>query len=149
MSRFAQVSNGVVVYVVDANSPPGADWVECTGIHVGPGYTHNGSVFSAPVIVYKKIRADAFWERFSNAELVAYDVAMQHDPAASNSAKNAAAKLRIFQRDTDTSGYRKLTANKVVNAVNDLEAAGILASGRAAAILTTPITADEAYIDGK
>lgn len=149
MSKFAQVRGGVVVYVIEAGNSPGGDWVECAGLHVGPGYTYNGSAFAAPVVVYKKIRAEAFWERFTNGELVAYDVAMQHDPAANNSAKNAAAKLRIFQRDTDTSGYRKLTANKVVNAVNDLEAAGILASGRAAAILTTPITADEAYIDGK
>jgi hypothetical protein len=91
------------------------------------------------------ITTEAFWARFTNAELVDYDVAMQHDPAASSAAKKAAAKLRIFQRDADQTGYRKLTANKVTTTLADLETAGILAAGRAATILTTPITADEAF----
>jgi hypothetical protein len=48
--------------------------------------------------------------------------------------------------DANSSGYRKLAANKVTSFVTGLETSGVLAAGRAATILTTPITVDEAYI---
>ena len=106
------------------------------------------TIFEAPAAAhpgYRLIRAEAFWERFTSAELVDYDVAMQHDPAASSAQKKDAAKLRIFREDTNQSGYRKLTANKVTNVVTGLETSGILVAGRATVILTTAITADEAF----
>ena len=107
--------------------------------------------FAPPRKVYTNIDTEAFWERFTQAELVAYDVAMQHDPAAGNPAKKAAAKLRIFRRDASDAGYRNLTKPKVRTFVQELEAASdtmggtILAVGRATVILDTPITVDEAY----
>jgi hypothetical protein len=91
------------------------------------------------------IRTEAFWDRFTSAELVDYDVAMQHDPASSNAAKKDAAKLRIFKEDAGFSGYRKMSSNKVTSFVTGLETSGILAAGRATMILTAPVTQDEAF----
>jgi hypothetical protein len=97
-----------------------------------------------PAEVYVRITAEAFWERFTSAELVDFDVAMQHDSAATNQAKKDAAKLRIFKADTDASGFRNLTKTKVRNFVLGLPLS-ILAAGRATIILDTPITEDEAF----
>lgn len=145
--RFALIQGGVVVNVVDKVIPATVTgkWV-ADGVTVAPGYTFDGTTFSPPAAVsYKLITTEAFWERFTAAELVDYDVAMQHDPAGTTAAKKAAAKLRIFQRDADASGYRKLAATKVINVVMGLEGT-VLVAGRAAVILTTPITAAEAFI---
>lgn len=94
--------------------------------------------------VYTHLLASAFWERFTNAELVDYDVAMQHDPAASVQAKRAAARLRIFRRETSDSGSIRIGAQKITAFVTGLEALGVLGAGRAAAILSAPITDEEA-----
>jgi len=146
MAKNAWVRNGVVVSVVgDVLDKVQGQWVDATGFPVKPGWTWDGNAFAAPVDpVYTKISTEAFWERFTNAELVDYNVAIQHDPAATNNAKKAAAKLRIFKADADASGYRKLSANKVSSFVTGLEGT-VLVAGRAAVILTTPITIDEAY----
>lgn len=148
MKRWALVSGGLVVTVVEQEAAPtGGTWVECTNQPVGPGCTWSGSVFGpVPATVYKLIKTSAFWDRFSNNELVDYDVAMQHDPAASSNAKKSAAKLRLFRRATSDDGFVKLAANKTVTFVADLETAGILAVGRAVQITGTPITPDEAYL---
>ena len=148
MAKNAWVRNGVVVTVAgDVFDTVQGQWVDATGFDVTPGWTWDGVTFAAPVDpVYTKIRTEAFWERFTNSELVDFDVAMQHDPAATNAAKKAAAKLRIFKADADAAGYRRLTANKVSSFVTDLEGT-VLVAGRAAVILTTPITIDEAYFE--
>ena len=94
---------------------------------------------------YVRIRTDKFWERFNVAELVDYDVAMQHNPADTTNAKRAAGKLRVFQRQMDIKGFVPLGAQKIIDFVNGL-APSVLTAARAAAILSAPITADEAYI---
>lgn len=147
MKRWAQVQGGIVATVVEQDGFPSTKgpWIDCTDMHVGPGFGYDGSAFTAPVAkAHGKITAEAFWDRFTNAEMVSYDVAMQHDHAATNAAQRAAARLRIFQRDTDTAGFRRLSATKVRTFVTSLEGS-VLAAGRAAVILDTPITADEAY----
>lgn len=148
MAKLAFVTKGIVVSVVgrEVVDQPAGQWIDATGVQGGkPGWTWNGTAFAAPVApVYRKIRTEAFWERFTNGELVDYDVAMQHNPADNANAKKAAAKLRIFKADADASGYRKLDSNKVIDFVNTLN---ILGAGRAATILNTPITKDEAYIE--
>ena len=148
MKRWALIRGNEVANVVEQDSTPaiGGQWVDVTGQSVGPGHLHSGGVFSAPPEpVRELITTEAFWDRFTQGEMVDYDVAMQHDPAASNNAKKDAAKLRIFRRDTGEAGYRNLTKAKVRSFVQALETAGILAAGRAAVILDTPVTADEAY----
>lgn len=95
---------------------------------------------------FARIRTAAFWDRFTAGELVDYDVAMQHDPAATNNAKKAAAKLRVFMRRADLRGFVKLSSQNVTNTFADLVTAGILTQARSTAILTTAITSDEAYV---
>lgn len=147
--KAAWVLDGVVVGIEkqEAISHKRGQWVDATGVAgVKPGWTWDGTKFAPPAaVVHTKIRTEAFWERFTQAELVDYDVAMQHNPADTNAAKKAAAKLRLFKADADQTGYRKLTATKVISFVTGLEPA-ILVAGRAAVILTTPITDDEAYL---
>lgn len=145
MARYALIQGGVVVNVIDHSgvSSPGPGWIPCDG--ASPGWVYDGSSFSAPPDrVYKLISTEAFWERFTSAEMVDYEVAMQHDPAASNSAKKDSAKLRIFRRDAGESGYRNMSKNRVREFVTGLEGT-VIAAGRAAVILDTPISADEAY----
>lgn len=149
MKRWALIVDGAVSTVIEQlNTPsiPGA-WVDCTGSAVGPGMVWSGSAFFPPVAaVYTRITTPAFWDRFTNNELVNYDVAMQHDPAATTPAKKAAAKLRIFMRDANNVGWLRLGATKVVSFVADLETQGVLASGRAAEITGAAISEAEAAI---
>lgn len=155
MSKFAVVDSGIVTNIAVAGGPMASNWISIQGITPQPGigWSYNGSTFTEPPapdpIVYKLIKAEYFWERFTNSELVDYEVAMQHDPAASNNNKKDAAKMRIFREDTNQSGYRNLSKNKVTTFVAGLESAmngvTVLAAGRANIILTTPITQEEAY----
>jgi hypothetical protein len=94
---------------------------------------------------YIRIRTEAFWARFTIAELVDYDVAMQHNPADNATQKKAAAQKRVFQRQSDIKGFVRLNAQAVQDFVNGL-APGVITAARATAILTAPITAAEAYI---
>ena len=98
---------------------------------------------AAPSETRSRIKTPAFWDRFTNAELVDYDVAMQHDPSATNAAQKAAARLRIFRREASDAGSVNLAKNRVVTFVQGLEG-GVLQAGRAASILGAPITDDEA-----
>lgn len=98
---------------------------------------------AAPSETRTRIKTPAFWDRFTNAELVDYEVAMQHDPAASNAQQKAAARLRIFRREASDSGFVSLTKNRVAAFVQGLEGA-VLQAGRASAILGAAITDDEA-----
>lgn len=97
----------------------------------------------APSVPREFITAAAFWDRFTNAEMIDYDVAMQHDPGATNAAKRLAARLRIFRRELSDTGKVRLSKPKTTDFVTSLEAAGVIAAGRAAAILTAPVSADE------
>ena len=97
----------------------------------------------APSAVRARIKTEAFWDRFTNPELVDFDVAMQHDPGATNAQQKAAARLRIFRREASDAGYVNLAKNRVVTFVQGLEG-GVLQAGRAASILGAPITDDEA-----
>ena len=145
MKRFALIQSGRVANVVERASVPEVpgEWVDCTGEHVGPGFRWDGSTFTEPPKpAVHNISTAAFWDRFTNAELVDYDVAMQHDPSASNAQQKAAARLRIFRREASDAGFVNLTKNRVVSFVQRLEG-GVLQAGRAAAILGAAITDDE------
>ncbi len=144
MKQWALVVNGVVTSVVEQSGVPRipGTWVESTGSAVGAGSVWNGSVFSAPpAAVYTKIDTTAFWDRFTDNEKIAYDVAMQHDPAASTNAKNTAASLRVFRRMTSDKGYVVLSG--AASFVASLEGLGVLSNGRAAQITGAAITPTE------
>jgi len=96
------------------------------------------------------IKTEAFWERFTNAEMLDIEVGAFQNLSGTDPQKKAAAKVRVFRDDANSSGYRNLDKNKVRNFVTDLEttagtSGNILAAGRAAVILDTPITDDERF----
>lgn len=95
---------------------------------------------------FNRMRTDAFWDRFTNGELVDFDVAMQHNPADSANAKKAAARLRVWQRRADIKGYVRLGSQRTQDFVNSL-VPGVLTAARATAILTTTIVVGEVYVD--
>ena len=151
--RYAIIENQVVEAVAIADSPLESNWILITGMNPMPtkGWKYVNGVFSQPdpepapaVPVWKLITFEAFWDRFTNAERINYDIASQHNPAATNAQQKAAAKLRLFVQDGIAKGYYKLSANKVRNFVQGLETDGILVAGRAAQILDAPITIEEA-----
>lgn len=146
--KLALVADGVVTGIVKRNKTTATTgvWIDDSDSDVRVGWLYDGSVFTAPpAVVYTRITTEAFWERFTNSEMVDLYVAAWQDAGMSNAQKKACAKIRIFMYDANASGYRKLSANKVVTFVTGLEGT-VLAVGRATVILNTPITEDEAYI---
>jgi hypothetical protein len=132
MARYALVRGGVVATVVEQASTPtvnlGGQWVEVTGQSVGAGYTYNGSVFAAPVVLVSLPPKD-FWRRFTAAEREA----LQDKLATGTQAvKN---KLNAFRDYVATGGNVELADDYIIASVTAMETAGIIAAGRAAQIL--------------
>lgn len=102
-------------------------------------------IITAHLPPYRRIRAEAFWDRFTAGEIVDYEIAMQHQPADTNAAKKTAAKLRIFMREVWQKGFVNPGRTKTRDFVIGLEGT-VLTAGRALVILDAEITAGEAYI---
>lgn len=94
---------------------------------------------------FTRIRVEAFWARFTAAELADFDVACQHNPADTNNAKKDAARLRVFRWQTDLRGFVRLNAQLTTTILNQLSP-GVLTAARRDAILNTAIASNEAYI---
>lgn len=124
--KAAQVQAGRVVNV--AVFPDGAElpagWQELeTGM--APGATWDGEQWQppAPVATERRIPTAEFIERFTGDEFAAIEAA-----AASNG------RLRQLYKVAEVQGTVNLESDKLAQALADLEAAGILAEGRAAEI---------------
>ena len=85
----------------------------------------------------------AFRNRFTQAEQVALELAALDNPAASTAQRQQAAALRSYLKDLDAATFVDLERPDTVAGVQSLGAAGLLAEGRAAVILTAPIEAHE------
>jgi len=85
----------------------------------------------------------AFRNRFTPAEKAAIEMAALDDPAADMAVRGQAAMLRASLKDLAVAEYADLQRADVRDYVQALEAAGLLATGRAAEILDAPLTADE------
>ena len=98
----------------------------------------------APPDEHTHISSIAFRNRFLPAEKVAIELAATVDPAAADNVKQRQATLRSHLRDTDNARKGINLASASVRArVQALEAAGLIAAGRAAEILDAPIQPDE------
>ena len=112
MKQWALIVNGSVSTVVEQwkASRTSGFLGRMHGIAIGPGNTWSGSVFSA--IGRKHLHQDRnhclLGAVHGQREMIAYDVAMQHDPAASTNAKNTSAKLRVFRRMASDDGFVRL-----------------------------------------
>lgn len=85
----------------------------------------------------------AFLQRFTEAELIAIELAKVHDSSASQAQNELAATLRMHQIKFDASKFVDLQHQETITGLTGLETAGLLSAGRANTILTTPIADDE------
>jgi hypothetical protein len=88
----------------------------------------------------------AFRNRFTQAEKVAIEIASLDDPAASMQQRAMAAALRSSQQDIAVAQYIEPGSAATIAGVQELETAGLLAPGRAAEILDTPIADNERFV---
>ncbi len=85
------------------------------------------------------ITRSAFRMRFTQAEKIAIELAGLDDPSAPMEARSQAAAIRTYQKDVDAAEFIDLTDPATAGGVQELEAAGLMADGRAAEILTAPV----------
>lgn len=85
----------------------------------------------------------AFRNRFTTAEKVALEIAALDNPAAPMPQRAQAAALRANQADLASATFVDLQRPDTRAGVQMLEAAGLLAVGRALVILDAPVAAEE------
>jgi hypothetical protein len=149
MARIlAVIAAGLVANVVigDPSDFPGAIDVTELEPRPGTGWAYDGAAFAPPVIdepppapADRRITRLAFRNRFTQAELVAMEIAAIDDPTAPMSARQQAAAIRVMQRQVDNAAFIDLDRADTRAGVQQLEAGSLLAEGRAAEILDGPI----------
>ena len=85
----------------------------------------------------------AFRNRFTSAEKMALEMAALDDPTAPMAQRQQAAALRVYLADVAASVFVDLGRADTRAGVQSLEAAGLLAAGRALQILDAPVQAHE------
>lgn len=96
-----------------------------------------------PVPEVRRITRLAFRNRFTSAEKISMEIAALDNPAAAMPARAQAAALRANQADLASATFVDLQRPDTRAGVQMLEAAGLLAVGRASIILDAPVQADE------
>jgi len=81
----------------------------------------------------------AFRNRFQQVEKIGLELAALDNPAGTMPERTQAAALRTYLKDLEVATYVDLGRTDTRNGVLFLEAAGLLAAGRAAVILDAPI----------
>lgn len=149
---YAHITSGAVDFVlrVEPHSvfadPYASEFVPCPeGVQVG--WLYDGAVFSPPVtpepVEDWRVTRLAFRNRFTTAEKVALEIAALDNPAAAMPARAQAAALRANQADLAAATFVDLQRADTRAGVQALEAGGLLAAGRALAILDAPVEAHE------
>lgn len=151
MSRvYAVIQDGVVTNTIVADSwPEGIDITDVVPCPT-PGWRYDGQTFtppptSPPAPVSRHITRLAFRQRFTQAELIAIEIACLDDPSAPIQQRQQAAALRVMQRQVGEATYIDLDRPDTRAGVQQLEAAGLIGPGRAAQILDAPIQPHEVY----
>ena len=146
--RFAIIEHNAISNIAIADAAMGGNWIDISDSFPTPGigWTYDGGVFTAPPVPEapptppesRKITKLAFLDRFTDAEAIAIDL-------ASIGATTQAAAMRRFQKKVDAATFIDLDRSDTRGGVQTLEAAGLLAVGRAAEILDGPIADQERY----
>lgn len=87
----------------------------------------------------------AFRNRFTSAEKIALELASVDNPATPMAQRQRAAAIRVYLADVASSSFVDLSRPDARAGVQQLEAWGLLAAGRALQILGDPILVTEAY----
>ena len=153
---FALIKDGIVLNVIEA-SPEFAATLDgydavIEADDVGIGWTWDGASFAPqpvprqmPEIEPRYVTRLAFRNRFTAAEKVALEMASLDDPAAPMTQRQQAAMLRVNLEDVKTATFIDLDRQDTRTGVQAMEAAGLLAAGRAAEILDAPLRPEERY----
>lgn len=146
--KYAQIIDGRVHGVFDYDPLPdfAPDIVMIPidgGSLVDAGWLYDGAVFTAPepvaVAADTKITRLAFRQRFTQAEKTTLELASLDNPAASMQDRAQSAAIRVYLADVAAATFIDLSRSDTRDGVQALEAAGILAVGRAVEILDAPI----------
>ena len=135
--RIEILSNGVVVNTIMAD----AVFAEARYPGAWRAAADQGSV---PASV-RRVTVLGFRNRFTTAEKVTIDISSLDVPTATSAARQQAAGLRANMTDTAVAAFIDLDRTDTRSGVQQLEAAGLLAVGRAAQILDGPINALEVF----
>ncbi len=112
--------------------------------YVEEGQTSNPSYLELMATgLGRKITPLAFFNRFTQAEQVAIELASLDDQTAPMQNRQVAAKLRVYVRNVNVAAYVDLDRADTQAGVNDLETAGLLGVGRANEILSAPVQITE------
>lgn len=111
--------------------------------YVEIGTTSDPNYLTNVVTSGTKITRRAFRDRFLPAEKVAIEIASIDDPNANSQERQISALMRVFKEDLANASYIDLSNPNVQSALEVFEQYGIIASGRALAIINTPVTIDE------
>ena len=149
--RYAIISNGKVANIIQATAWP--DGIDITGMEPMPGigWDYDGTTFTAPEpdelpeppALPRHITEFALWQRFTPDERVDYDLASIHNPSADETAQRNAARLRDLKELVRGSRYVDLDLPLTIAGIQGVEAMGVIAEGRAAAILDGEVLDDE------
>lgn len=104
-------------------------------------YVHDGTSLLLPPDT--RISRLAFRNRFTQAEKVMLELAGLDDPTAPMAQRQQAAAIRVHLEDVAASAFVDLARADTRAGVQSLEAAGLLAPGRALQILDAPVQAHE------
>lgn len=104
-------------------------------------YVHDGTSLSLPSDT--RITRLAFRNRFTQPEKVMLELAGLDDPTAPMAQRQQAAAIRVHLADVAASAFVELARADTRAGVQSLEAAGLLAPGRALQILDAPVQAHE------
>lgn len=148
---LALIANGIVDNVILGHPENYWDAIDITDMDPRPGvgWAYDGDQFTAPVVLPEsppsRVTRLAFRNRFSTSELVALEIASIDDPGAAAPQRQLAATLRVMQANLQAATFIDLQRPDTRAGVEQLEAAGLLAAGRAAAILDAPVQPVEAW----
>lgn len=149
---YAHITSGAVDFVlrVEPHSvfadPYASEFIPCPeGVQVG--WLYDGAVFSPPVtpepVEDWRVTRLAFRNRFTQSEKVALEMAALDNPSAPMPERVQAATLRAYLADVVAATFIDLARPDTRAGVQMLEAAGLLAAGRALEILDAEITPEE------
>lgn len=98
---------------------------------------------TAPALPARAITYWAFRKRFTTAERIALELGALDDPTAPIAERQVAASVRVYLADAAAAAWIDLDDDATRAGLDALEAAGLLAEGRAAEIAEAPVADSE------
>lgn len=161
--EYALINNGTIENVIMADAEfiesissnhdhiEPLDTAQEQGLGVGIGWGWDGEQFVAPAAPPpppppppatpepRKITPLAFRRRFTKAERAAVEWAAVDKPDRPEAERQMAAALRADLKDQEQASHIDLDDPELIEGVETLEVVGLIAAGRAQAILTAPV----------